>query len=107
VIDVQYHELVHYTNPLLSFQKFSKEQFGLIITFSIQSVKLLALSLLYAWIFNASKDSVLIPDLPHASWNFWSLSVNQKVSTLLLPLFLLVALVVSIIARGRLGMEKL
>ncbi len=84
----------------------SREQFGFLMAFGMQSGVLLALGIMCAWVFNGSKGSVLMPVLLHASWNICSLAISQEASTILLPLFLITALIVSIVTRGKLGLEK-
>jgi membrane protease YdiL (CAAX protease family) len=81
----------------------SREQFGFVMAFSVQSGVLLALGILCAWVFNGSKGSILMPVLLHATWNICSFSISQGASTILLPLFLISAIVVLISTRGRLG----
>jgi len=84
----------------------TREQFGFLVAFGMQSGVLLALGLLCAWVYNGSKGSVLMPVLLHAGWNIYSLAISQEASTILLPLFLVTALIVGIVTRGRLGLEK-
>jgi uncharacterized protein len=81
----------------------ARGQFGFATAFGTQLVVLLVLSLLCAWVFNGSGGSVLMPVLLHAGWNFWAMTFGQDVSTFLLPLFLLTAIVVVIATRGKLG----
>jgi membrane protease YdiL (CAAX protease family) len=82
-----------------------REQVGFLMGFGMQSLVLLALGLLCAWVFNGSKGSVLMPILLHAIWNFCSMAVPQQVSTLLLPLFLITAMIVGLGTRGKLGLK--
>ena len=82
------------------------QQFGFVAAFGVQFVVLLALGILCAWVFNGSKGSVLLPVLLHASWNFWSGAFGQEASMLLLPLFLVTAIVVGIATKGKLGLSK-
>jgi membrane protease YdiL (CAAX protease family) len=84
----------------------TREQFGFLVAFGIQSGVLLALGIMCAWVFNGSKGSVLMPVLLHAGWNICSLAISQEASTFLLPLFLITALIVSFTTRGKLGLEK-
>jgi membrane protease YdiL (CAAX protease family) len=84
----------------------TREQFGFLMAFGIQSGVLLALSIMCAWVFNGSKGSVLMPVLLHAGWNICSLAISQEASTFLLPLFLITALIVSFTTRGKLGLDK-
>ncbi len=81
----------------------SVQQFGFAAAYGIQFIVLLALGILCAWVFNGSGGVVLMPVLLHASWNFWIGAFGQEVSLLLLPLFLLVAILVGLATRGRLG----
>jgi len=81
-------------------------QFGFAAAFGIQFVVLLALGTLCAWVYNGSRGSILMPVLLHASWNFWAGAFGQEASMLLMPLFLLAAIVVGIATKGKLGMQK-
>jgi hypothetical protein len=66
-------------------------------------IVLLALGVLCAWVFNGSGGVVLMPVLLHASWNFWTGAFGPDASTFLVPFFLLSALIVGFLTRGRLG----
>ena len=79
------------------------EQFGFLPTYGLQLIVLLALGVLCAWVFNGSGGVVLMPVLLHAGWNFWTGAFGQEASTFLVPLFLLAALAVGFLTRGRLG----
>ena len=87
----------------LPFAINSAQAYGFAVAFGIQLVVLLILGILCAWVFNGSGGSVLMPVLLHAGWNFWSGAFGEEASMLLLPLFLLTAIVVVIATRGKLG----
>lgn len=81
----------------------SMQQFGFAAAYGIQLIVLLALGTMCVWVFNGSGGVVLMPVLLHAGWNFWIGAFGQEVSLLLLPLFLLSAILVGLATRGRLG----
>jgi uncharacterized protein len=79
------------------------QEFGFAIAFGMQLVVLIVLGILCAWVYNGSGGVVLMPVLLHASWNFWFGAFGKEASMLLLPLFLLTAVVVGFATRGKLG----
>jgi membrane protease YdiL (CAAX protease family) len=88
---------------VLPFAMDAVQQIGFAAAFGIQFIVLLALGTLCAWVYNGSAGSVLMPVLMHASWNFWSGSFSQESTMFLLPFFLLTAIAVGIVTRGKLG----
>jgi membrane protease YdiL (CAAX protease family) len=82
------------------------QQYGFAVTFGIQLIVLLALSILCAWVYNGSRGSTLLPVLLHAGWNFWAGAFGQGATTFLLPLFLVTALVVALATKGKLGISS-
>jgi len=89
----------------LPFAMNAREQYGFIAAFGIQFVVLLALGIMCAWVFNGSGESVLMPVLMHAGWNFWSGAFGQDAATFLMPMFLVTAILVIIITRGKLALS--
>ena len=55
-------------------------------------------------LYNGSGGVVLMPVLLHVGWNFWSGAFGQEASAVLLPLFLLTAICVSLLTKGKLGL---
>ena len=81
------------------------QQFGFIIAFGMQFLIVFALGILCAWAYNGSGGSVLMAVLMHTSWNFWLLGFSgQPAAMFALPLFLLAAIVVGLITKGKLGL---
>ena len=79
------------------------QQFGFVPAFGIQFIVLLALGTLCAWVYNGSGGKVIMPVLLHAGWNFWSGAFGQDAAMFLLPLFLVTAIIVGLVTKGRLG----
>lgn len=74
--------------------------------FGAQFVICLALGILCAWVYNGSRGSVLMPVLLHVNWNLWLMHfADQDVSTFVLPLFVIAALVVGVVTKGKLGVR--
>jgi membrane protease YdiL (CAAX protease family) len=75
--------------------------FGLIPFF----VTLLVQAIMYAWVYNKSRGSILVAALLHAGFNAGSSGSGSEIAPIFLGLFFVTAIIVAIATRGRLGLS--
>lgn len=82
-------------------------QYGaLIIGAGVLFVSMFAQAVMYAWVYNGSGGSVLMPILMHASSNLYLGGFGTEVAGFFMLLFILAAVVVGIATKGKFGLRS-
>lgn len=91
---------------IMPFAKEAVQKDGFVTIFVAQFFICLALGVVCAWVYNGSRSSILMSVVMHASWNLWQVPfAGQEASVFTLPVFVVFAVVVVFVTKGKLGFQ--